>query len=121
VSRLPVAWPGAEPGTVDEGEPGTLAKGGGASLDLCLDRTLAKGLDRSLVESLVLTLAETLAESEDEDELEVLVACKSKGLDSGVPAGLRVDVCLGIPSPGRPSWVGCTSVTSVFAVSVNIS
>ena len=109
-----------KPGTFGAGEPVTLAKGLGAGLGLSLDPSLAKGLDLSLAGSLAYTLAETLAEGEDEDEPEVLVACESKGLAAGLPASLRVDFCLRIPSPGPSTWMGCTSVTSVFAVSVNI-
>jgi hypothetical protein len=75
VSHLPLVRPKAEPETVDSGEPGTLAKGLEAGLDLSLDTTLAQGLDRSLVEGFVRTLARSLVESEDEDELEALVAC----------------------------------------------
>jgi hypothetical protein len=75
VSYLPVVQPKAEPETVDRGEPDTLAKGVEVGLDLSLDMTLAKGLDRSLVGSFVPVLAKSSVESEDEDELEALVAC----------------------------------------------
>ena len=121
VSRLPAVQPKAEPGTVDRGEPGTLAKWVEVGLILSLDKALAKGLDRSLVEGLVRTLAQSLAESEDEDDPEALASCNLKDLAAVEPTSLRVGKPVRIPSPGRPHGVGCTSVTSVLAVSVNIS
>jgi hypothetical protein len=75
VTHQPVTKPKALPETVDRGEPGTPAEGLEVGLDLSIDPSLAKGLDRSLGGSLAQTLAATLAESEDEDELEALVAC----------------------------------------------
>ena len=77
-----------------------------------LDPSLAKDLDRSLAGSFAPVLAKTLAESEDEDELEALASCNLKDLAAAEPAGLRVGKPVKIPSPGPPSWMGCTSVTS---------
>ncbi len=121
VRHLPVAQPKAEPETLDEGEPVALAKGIGVGLGPGLGPSLAKGLDWSLVESFAPVLAKTLAESEVEDEPETLAGRNLKDSVAAEPAGLRVGKPVRIPSPGPPHGMGCTSVTSTFAVSVNIS
>jgi hypothetical protein len=82
--------------------------------------SLAKGLDQRLAGSFAPILAKTLAESEVEDEPEALADSNLKDLAAEEPAGLRAGKPVRIPSPGRSPGVGCTSVTSVFAVSGNI-
>jgi len=86
-----------------------------------LGPSLAKALDRSLVGSLAPVLAKTLAEDEYEDEPEALAGSNLKDLAAAEPAGLRAGKPVRIPSPAPPHGMGCTSVTSVFAVSANIS
>jgi hypothetical protein len=121
VSHQPVFQPKAEPETFDRGEPGTFAGGLEVGLGLSLDPTSAKGLDRSLAGSFAPVLAKTLAENEDENEPEALAGRNLNNLASAEPAGLRAGKPVRIPSPGPSPGVGCTSVTSVFAVSANIS
>jgi hypothetical protein len=120
VSHLPVVQPKAEPETVDEGEPGTLAKGVGVDLGPGLGPSLAKGLDRSLVESFAPVLAKTLAKDEDEDEPETLASCNLKDLAAAEPAGLRVGKPVKIPSPGPPPGVEFRVQMSVLAGSVDM-
>ena len=86
-----------------------------------LGPSLAKALDRSLAGSFAPVLAKTLAENEDENEPEALAGRNLNNLASAEPAGLRAGKPVRIPSPGPPTWMGCTSVASVFAASVNIS
>jgi hypothetical protein len=117
VSHLPVVEPKAEPETLEDREPVALAKGFGVGLS----PSLAKGFDRSLAGSFAPVLAMTLAESEVEDEPEALAGCNLNDLAVAEPAGLCAGEPVRIPSPGPPHGMGCTSVTSVFRISANIS
>jgi hypothetical protein len=106
VHHLPVVQPKVEPETIDEGEPVALAKGVGVGLSQGLDPSLARDLDRSLAGSFAPVLAKTPAESEDEDEPEILADCNFKDLAAEEPVGLRAGDPVRIPSPGPPTWMG---------------
>jgi hypothetical protein len=98
-----------------------LATGVGTGLGPAFGPSLAKGFDRSLAGSFAPVLAKALAEGGDEDEPETLADSNLKDLAAEEPTGLRVGKSVRIPSPGPSPWVGCKSITSVFAVSVDIS
>jgi hypothetical protein len=120
VYHQPVVQPEVEPETFDEGEPVTLAKGLGVGLGPGFGPSLGKGLNQTLAGSLAPALAKTLAESEVEDEPETLTDSNLKDLAAEEPAGLRAGKPVRIPSPGPSPWVGCKSITSALAVSVDI-
>ncbi len=121
VSHLPTFQPEVQPETSDRGEPGDGREGLVLDLDRDLNLDLAKNRPEVLVESLVRNLAKVFVPNEDENEPVVLALCKPNDRPAKEPADLHGEIPAEIPSPGRPTWVGCTAVTSTFPVSAYIS